>query len=90
MNRRQIIKIIDELKSLDAILFVIWDRDSKYPRIWLRDWCGFRTSVSIATAEMILNDILAGNLRPGRVKPRPVYRKITENKQMFVETVFIN
>lgn len=91
MKRKDILKIIDGLKEQDALLLVVWDRDMQYPRVWLREWCGYPLSVSIATAECVLEDILSGRIRPRPIRPRRIQRRLPaqEATACYIETVFV-
>lgn len=93
MKRKDILRVIDGLKEHDALLLVVWDREDKYPRVWLREWCGFPLSVSIAVAECVLEDIRAGRKRPRPVRPRPgrMQRRlpVQEERLCYIETVFV-
>lgn len=91
MKRKEVLRIIDDLKEMDALLLVIWNRDMQYPRIWLREWCGFPLSVSIATAECVRNDILAGHKKPRPVRPRPIRYRLAQAQPHtgYIETVFV-
>ena len=61
--RMRILTLIDDLHSLDALFYVSWCADEPYPRFWLREWCGFKSWVSFATAESVRDAIWAGNLK---------------------------
>ena len=91
MKRKDILRVIDGLKEQDALLLVVWDRSMQYPRVWLREWCGFPLSVSIATAECVLEDILSGRKRPQPVRPRRIQRRLPapEVRTCYIETVFV-
>lgn len=91
MKRKDILRVIDGLKEHDALLLVVWDRDEIYPRVWLREWCGFPLSVSIATAECVLQDIISGRKRPHPVRPRRIQRRLPaqEERLCYIETVFV-
>jgi len=88
-SRKRILKIIDDLKALDALMLVTWDRDGRYPKVWLREWCGAKTSVSIGTAEVIRDQIIAGVIRPQPIRMRRVCRKLPVPKIACIETVFV-
>jgi hypothetical protein len=91
MKHKDILRIIDGLKEHDALLLVVWERDQQYPRVWLREWCGFPLSVSIATAECVLEDILSGRIKPRPVRPRRIQRRLPaqEVRECYIETVFV-
>lgn len=91
MKRKDILRVIDGLKEQDALLLVVWDRSMQYPRVWLREWCGFPLSVSIATAECVLEDILSARKRPRPVRPRRIQRRLPEPevRACYIETVFV-
>lgn len=81
----RVMKIINGLQDADALMLVVWDARRLNPRIYLKDWCGlFKGSVSIGTAECILDDIQMGILK----KPRPV-AITTKMLQMAIETSFV-
>lgn len=88
-SRRRMLRIIDDLKALDALLMVVWDRNSPYPRVWLREWCGAKTSVSIGTARVIRDQILAGNIRPRPIRTQPVIRRLPAPCGACIETDFV-
>lgn len=88
MTKRQCIKIIEDLEALNALMLVIWQKGSRYPRLWLREWCGIRTSVSIATAEMVRDAILSGSLIEHSVEPSKFRRKLPASTT-YIETVFV-
>lgn len=90
MNKRKCLKIISDLEKFNALWFVIWQSGCDYPRVWLKEWCGVRNSVSIGTAEMILNAIRSGELTPAFLCIRPVRRKLkSPQSQTYVETFFV-
>jgi len=87
-KRKRILRIIDDLKTLDALMLVVWDRDSLYPRLWLREWCGAKGSVSIGTAEVIRDQIMAGLIRQEPIRPRRLQRRLPMPSLPCVETAF--
>lgn len=90
MTKRRCLKIIEDLQKFNAVILVVWHAGCTYPRLWLKEWCGVRSSVSIGTAEMIRDAILAGKLFPADVVMRPVYRKLHPAAvETYVETVFV-
>jgi len=90
VTKRQCIKIIEDLEKLNALMLVVWRRGCRYPRLWLKDWCGAKTSVSIATAEMIRDAIRAGEISPGTFSPGTPRRKLPAYcPENYVETVFV-
>ena len=69
---KRIMKIIDGLKDADALLMVVWDAAHVRPRVYLKEWCGaYRHSVSIGTAECVLDQIMLGKIK------KPVIPAIT-------------
>jgi len=91
MTRKQCIKIIEALNAVNALLLVVWHKDSRYPRLWLESWCGAKTSVSIGTAEMILNGIRAGEISPCVRASRTIPKRfrIPSVAGETIETVFV-
>ena len=55
-------KIIRGLISHNALIAIVYDRNTGNPRFWLEPWCITRFSVSIGTAEEILRLLNAGKL----------------------------
>lgn len=82
---RRISNILKGLRDADAVMLVWWNGDG--PRILLKDWCGpYRGSVSIGTAECVLDEIHRGVIcRPLRNNERiqPWMRRTA------IETVFV-
>ena len=90
-SRRRILRVIEGLKKHDALLLAVWDLDGT-PWIWLKDWCQTRSKVSVGLAEAILEEIIAGKLRPSerRSEPMRVYprKRLPERGVQYVETTF--
>lgn len=61
-KRLKMLDLIDELRSLNALFYVSWHADDPAPKIWLREWCGFKDWVSVATAESVRDAIWDGRL----------------------------
>lgn len=81
----RVMKIIDGLRDADALLLVVWDNQKVNPRIYLKEWCGpYKHSISIGTAECVLEEIAWGHLK----KPRmiPLTRRM---RCMAIETTFV-
>lgn len=91
MTRKHCIKVIEALDSFNALLLVVWHKNSRYPRLWLENWCGAKTSVSIGTAEMILGCIRSGEITPCVRSSRTIHRKfrIPAVVEEHIETVFV-
>lgn len=81
----RVMNIIDGLRAVDALLLVVWDSQRVNPRIYLKPWCGFyRASVSIGTAECVLEEIKSGRKR------RPIVIPLTRRmRHAAVETEFV-
>ena len=82
---RRIEHILSGLQAYDALGMAVW-RDGQL-RVYLRTWCGMQGSVSIGTAEAVLEALEAGELR----KPDdPLFiktmRRLTSGR---VETCFV-
>ena len=81
----RIMKIISGLQAADALLLVVWDSQKINPRIYLKEWCGmYKGSVSIGTAECVLEEIEMGCLK----KPHPVLVTSVMRRNA-VETVLV-
>lgn len=81
----RVMKIIDGLRDADALLLVIWDNQKVNPRIYLKEWCGpYKHSVSIGTAECVLEEIRMGEVK----KPRPI-PITTRMRRMAIATTFV-
>lgn len=81
-TRHRITKILDGLRAFDAIMLVYHDRDG-HPRIHLRPWVGpYRYSVSIGTAERVLDDLEHGRLH------KPLRRASQSLRTHSIETKF--
>lgn len=74
-NHRRIRRILDGLRAYDAILLVVHDKDGA-PRIHLRPWTGpYKYSVSIGTAERVLDDLNHGRIIKPLRRASPSLRK---------------
>lgn len=62
-KRLKVLDLIDELRSFDALFYVAWHADDPFPKFWLREWCGFKSWVSFATAESVRDAIWDGRLK---------------------------
>lgn len=81
----RVMKIIDGLQAADALMLVVWDAHKINPRIYLKEWCGpYKHSISIGTAESVLDDIRMGL----RKKPRPI-AITTRMRRLAIETAFV-
>ena len=81
----RVMKIIDGLRAADALLLVVWDDRRVNPRIYLKEWCGlYKHSISIGTAESVLDEIKMGKVR----KPRPI-PITTRMRRMAIATTFV-
>ena len=91
-SHKRIMRILDGLKEHGALMCAVWG-STGYPRIWLEEWCRTRCSVSVGTAEQILEEIVAGKLRPseGLAEPyrthHPRHRRTREPE--YIETSFV-
>lgn len=54
-------KILRGLREYDAVGMAVW-MDGRL-RVYLRTWCGMQGSVSIGTAEAVLDALRAGTMR---------------------------
>lgn len=79
---RRISSILKGLRAADAVMLVWWNGDG--PRILLKDWCGhYKGSVSIGTAECVLDEINRGVIGRPPLNIQPWMRKTA------IETVFV-
>lgn len=85
MKAKWIMNVINGLIDEDAVLLVSWDNGQKYPRVWLKEWCGpYKLSVSIATAEAVLKEIRRGLIHK---PPKPPLRV---PERLLIETQFVD
>ena len=91
-SKRRVLRIIDDLKAYDALMLVLWNQDSDYPRVWLREWCGYPGSISIGTASVVRDQLLMGEFQPIPHRRRRTPRRLNSGGPMrcnAIETVFV-
>ena len=91
-SKRRVLRIIDDLKAYDALMLVLWNRDSDYPLVWLREWCGYPGSISIGTAAVVRDQLLMGEFSPIPHRRRRMPRRLSSGDPMrcnAIETVFV-
>lgn len=91
-SKRRILRIIDDLKACDALMLVLWNQDSDYPRVWLREWCGYPGSISIGTAAVVRDQLLMGEFQPIPHRCRRTPRRLNSGDPMrcnAIETVYV-
>ena len=82
---QRIVSIINGLLDEGAVMFVCWDEEKRNPKVWLKDWCGpYRTGVSIATAESVLEEIRLG------IKKKPPKPPLMVSRRLRIETCFVD